>query len=86
VVIVRVLQNQRVTRLAGETSVARQDSVRKSKLDSDLFVLSVSITIIVTTATIKISHAQPPSLDPFECLIGLTGSELRLPGLKLHYL
>ena len=80
-VIVRVLQNQRMTRLAEEPSVARQDSVPRRKLDRDLFVLSVRIT-----ATIKIPHAQPPSMDPFESLVGLTGSELRLPGLKLHCL
>jgi len=48
--------------------------------------LSVSITIIVMTATVKILHAQPPSMDPFESLIGLNGSELRLPGLKLYCL
>ena len=84
VVIVWVLQIQKVTRLTEEPSFARQDSVPRSKLDSDLFVLSVSITIIVMTATIKIPHAQSPSMDPFESLIGLTGSELRLPGLKLN--
>jgi len=58
----------------------------RSKLESDLFVLSGSITIIVMTDTIKIPHAQPPSMDPFEYLIGLTGSKLRLTGLKLHRL
>jgi hypothetical protein len=81
-----ILQNQKVTRLAEEPSVARQDSVPRSKLDSDLFVLSVSITIIVMTATIKIPHSHTPSTDPFESLIGLIRSELRLPGLKLHCL
>lgn len=82
-VIVRVLQNQRLTRLAEEPSVTRQDSVSRSKLDSILFVLSVSITIIVMTATVKIPHAQPPRMDPFESLISFTESELRLPDLKL---
>jgi len=85
VAIVQVSQNQRLTRLTEEPSVAQRDSAPRSKLDSDLFVLSGSITIVMT-ATIKIPHAKPPSKNPFEYLIGLTGSELRLPGLKLHCL
>jgi len=47
VVIFRVLQNQRLTRLAEEPSVALRDSVPRSKLDSDLFVLSVSIPLLL---------------------------------------